>query len=414
MSDAPFTVIELTEMTVGLNRLARNLWWSWNHEAQEIFNELSPRSWQNLYHNAVAILHEVSDYELRMRLQDQDFAQRVKDVLGRFQAYLQDKNTWGHANAPALLTNPVAYFSAEFGFHESLPIAAGGLGILAGDHSKSASDLGLGFVGISLFYREGYFQQAFNQDNWQTEYYSLLNPRNLALEPVLDARGEPVVGVVEIATGQVYFHIWRVNVGRCAVYLLDTNRPENEPQFLDLTRRVYGGDRTTRIMQEILLGIGGVRMLRALGIQPSVFHMNEGHSAFLTLELMREQLAAGKSYADALAWTRAHCVFTTHTPVEAGHDRFDKNLIKYTLGRYMKSLRLPADNIMGLGQVRPNDENEPFCMTVLALKTSRAANGVSQLHGEVSRRMWKALYPDKTEDQVPIASITNGIHVLAG
>ena len=412
MSDAPLTVSELTEMTVGLNRLARNLWWSWNHEAQELFNELSPRSWQNLYHNAVAILHEVSDYELRVRLQDQDFAQRVKDVLRRFQAYLQDKNTWGHANAPALLTNPVAYFSAEFGFHESLPIAAGGLGILAGDHSKSASDLGLGFVGISLFYREGYFQQAFNQDNWQTEYYSLLNPRNLALEPVLDARGEPVVGVVEIATGQVYFHVWRVNVGRCVVYLLDTNRPENEPQFLDLTRRVYGGDRTTRIMQEILLGVGGVRMLRALGIQPSVFHMNEGHSAFLTLELMREQLAAGKSYADALAWTRAHCVFTTHTPVEAGHDRFDKNLIKYTLGRYMKSLRLPADNIMGLGQVRPNDENEPFCMTVLALKTSRAANGVSKLHGEVSRRMWKALYPDKTEDQVPIQSITNGIHVL--
>src|SRR6185436_4893219 len=248
---------------------------------QELFYELSPRGWQNLYHNAVAILHEVSEYELRMRLQDEEFASRVREVLRRFQAYISEKNTWTVQNAPVLLKNPVAYFSAEFGFHESLPIAAGGLGVLAGDHTKAASDLGLGFRGISLFYREGYFQQQINHENWQTEYYTLLNPRNLPMEPVLDAKREPLKLSVDIAMNQVYFQVWRVNVGRASIYLLDSNCPENEQRFRDLTLRVYGGDSTTRIMQEILLGIGGVRLFRALGVAPSVFHMNEGHAAFL-------------------------------------------------------------------------------------------------------------------------------------
>src|SRR5436190_11595654 len=309
---------ELAELTTGLNRLARNLWWTWDQEAQELFQELSPRGWQNLYHNAVAILHEVSDYELRVRLQDRDFAERVREVLKAFEAYIADNATWAHEHAPALRANPVAYFSAEFGFHETLPIAAGGLGVLAGDHAKSASDLGLGFMGISLFYREGYFQQAIDTNNWQTEYYTLLNPRNLPLEPVLNEKGEPLVCQVEIGMNQVAFQAWRVNVGRVPVYLLDTNRPENEQHFRDLTLRVYGGDSTTRIMQEILLGVGGVRLLRALGVRPSVFHMNEGHAAFLTFELVREKMSAGKGFADAMSETKAECIFTTHTPVEAG------------------------------------------------------------------------------------------------
>jgi glycogen phosphorylase len=219
MKHTALAAAELTEMTQGLNRLARNLWWTWNQEAQEIFNELSPRGWQNLYHNAVAILHEVSDYELRVRLQDEDFAQRVREVLRNFDNYLKDPNTWAAQNAPQLREQPVAYFSAEFGFHETLPISAGGLGVLAGDHAKAASDLGLGFQGISLFYREGYFQQAINQDNWQTEYYTLLNPKNLPVEPVLDAKGEPLVCSVRIAMSNVFFQAWRVNVGRCPVYL---------------------------------------------------------------------------------------------------------------------------------------------------------------------------------------------------
>ena len=412
MTTLPLSSAELTHLTTGLNRLARNLWWSWDQDAQEVFQELSPRGWQNLYHNAVAILHEVSDYELRVRLQEPGLAERVRTVLEHFDAYLTAKDTWGAQHAPLLKANPVAYFSAEFAFHETLPIAAGGLGALAGDHAKSASDLGLGFVGISLFYREGYFQQSVNHDNWQQESYTLLNPRNLPLEPVLDAKGEPLVCSVRLAGSTVRFHAWRVNVGRVPVYLLDANRPENEPHHRDLTNRVYGGDSTTRVLQEILLGVGGVRLLRALGVQPSTFHMNEGHAAFLTLELVREKLAAGKALDEALALTRSECLFTTHTPVEAGHDRFSSDLMAYAGQKFLASLKVTHEELMNLGRVRANDTSEPFCMTVLALKLSRAANGVSELHGAVSREMWCELYGTKDPNQVPIGHITNGIHLV--
>ena len=414
MSKKPLTREEVTELTTGLHRLARNLWWTWDQEAQEIFHELSPRCWQNLYHNAVAILHEVSAYELRVRLQGPFLGGRVRDVLQTFDAYMNDPSTWGHQYAPQLRRNPVAYFSAEFGFHETLPIAAGGLGVLAGDHAKSASDLGLGFIGISLFYREGYFQQAFDSNNWQTEYYTLLDPNNLPLEPVMNPakRDQPLVCQVEIDMHQVFFRVWRVNVGRVVVYLLDTNLPQNEQHFRDLTQRVYGGDSTTRIMQEVLLGIGGVRLLRALDVQPSVFHMNEGHAAFLTLELIREKMAARKNFQDAVAQTKAECIFTTHTPVEAGHDRFTPSLVDYALHEFRTKLPVPFSEVMGLGRVDPRNANEPFCMTVLALKLSRAANAVSELHGRVSRHMWRSLYPGRPVEQVPIGHITNGVHLL--
>ena len=315
MTNKPLTGEELSGLITGLHRVARNLWWTWDQEAQEIFHDLSPRGWQNLYHNAVAILHEVSDYELRVRLQDAEFADRVRAAIKAFDAYLNDTQTWAHKNAPELRRNPVAYFSAEFGFHETLPIAAGGLGILAGDHPKAASDLGIGFSGISLFYREGYFQQAVDANNWQTEYYTLLNPKNLPIEPVLDAKGEPVVCHVDIGMNQVAFQAWRASVGRGAVYLLDCNRPENEQHFRDLTLRVYGGDITTRVMQEILLGIGGIRLVRALGIQPSVYHMNEGHSAFLVLELLQRAMKDGNDRTASEALVRRRCIFTTHTPM---------------------------------------------------------------------------------------------------
>ena len=412
MTRTPLSAAELNELVAGLKKLSRNLWWCWDQEAQDLFQELSPRGWQNLFHNAVAVLHEVSDYELRMRLQDADFQERAKAVLRDFNAYLADQNTWCHHHAPALHKNPVAYYSAEFGFHESLPISAGGLGILAGDHAKSASDLGLGFVGISLFYREGYFQQAIDSNNWQTEFYNSVDPQNVPVEPVVDINGARVVCEVEIGMSQVFFQAWRVNVGRVPVYLLDTNLPQNEQHFRDLTLRVYGGDSTTRIMQEILLGIGGTRLLRKLGVQPSTFHMNEGHAAFLTLELIREKMAAGKNFADALAATKAECHFTTHTPVEAGHDRFTPALMDYAMQAYRVLMNVPLADIMALGRVNPADEHESFCMTVLALKVSRAANGVSELHGEVSREMWQGLYPGTPVDKVPIGSITNGIHLL--
>jgi len=412
MTREPLTVAELDELVAELHNLSRNLWWCWDQQAQDLFQELSPRAWQNLYHNPVAVLREVSGYELRVHLQETDFQQHARAVLHDFHDYLNEKNTWGRQHAPQLLEHPVAYFSAEFGLHESLPISAGGLGILAGDHAKSASDLGLGFVGVSLFYREGYFQQAIDANNWQTEYYSVVDPQNAPLEPVLNTDGHPIVCEVEIGMDRVQFGAWRVNVGRVPVYLLDTNLPANAQHIRELTSRVYAGDGTTRIMQEILLGIGGVRLLRQLGIQPSVFHMNEGHAAFLTLELIREKMAAGKNFQEAVAQTKSECIFTTHTPVEAGHDRFSPELMDYALQRYRAHWSVPLPEILALGRVQPENAQELFCMTVLALKASRAANAVSELHGQTSRQMWQSLYPDTPVEKVPIGHITNGIHLL--
>jgi len=406
------TGTELNELVAGLTKMSHNLWWCWNQEAQDLFYKLTPRGWQNLFHNPVAVLREVSEYELRVHLQEPGFADSVRAVLRDFEGYLNDQNTWAHKNAAQLHKNPVAYFSAEFGFHESLPISAGGLGILAGDHAKSASDLGLGFVGIGLFYREGYFQQAIDNNNWQTEFYNPIEPHNVPLEPVLNAEGERLVCNVEIGMNAVDFQVWRVNVGRVPVFLLDTNLPQNEQLYRDLTTRVYGGDSTTRIMQEVLLGVGGVRLLRALGVEPSTFHMNEGHAAFLTLELIREKIAAGKTFAEAQALTKQECLFTTHTPVEAGHDRFTPDLMSYAMQRYLGQLPVKLSEILALGRVHPENAQEPFCMTVLALKHSRAANGVSELHGQVSRHMWQALYLGVAEKDVPIGHITNGIHLL--
>jgi glycogen phosphorylase len=403
---------ENVDLLARLRCLAKNLWWTWNQECQEIFQELSPRGWQDLYHNAIAVLRDISEYELSMRLQDPVFNRRVRGLLATFDAYMNDKDTWAARNAPALVENPVAYFTAEYGFHETLPIAAGGLGILSGDHARSASDLGLGLAGISLFYREGYFQQAINRENWQTEYFSPLKPDSLPLEPVLTKSGERLVCEVEINLAQVHFQAWKVNVGRCPIYLLDANRPENEPFYRDLTLHVYGGDSSTRIMQELLLGLGGVRLLRALDIQPSLYHMNEGHVAFIALELMREKIEQGCSPEEALARTRRQCVFTTHTPVEAGHDRFSPDLVKYALQRFQPRVTPSFRELMALGRVDPQNENESFCMTVLALKTSRSANAVSELHGHVSRKMWQPLYPDKSVDEVPIGHITNGVHLM--
>jgi len=403
---------ETAELLAKLKRLAGNLWWTWNQECQEIFQDLSPRGWQDLYHNAVAVLQDISEYELRTRLRDPVLARKVRGVLSTFETYMDQKDTWAFRNAPALIDNPVAYFTAEYGFHETLPIAAGGLGILSGDHARSASDLGIDLVGISLFYREGYFQQSINGDNWQTEYYVPLRPESLPLEPVLNPDGKRYVGQVEINLANVHFQVWKVHVGRCPVYLLDSNRPENESFYRDLTLHVYGGDSSTRIMQEMLLGVGGIRLLRDLGIRPSLYHMNEGHVAFLALELMREKIAGGNSFDEALSETRRECVFTTHTPVEAGHDRFSPDLMKYAFQRFLPQINASFDDLMSLGRIDPVNREEPFCMTVLALKTSRSANAVSELHGRISRKMWQPLYPGKSEHEVPIGHITNGIHLV--
>jgi len=393
-----------------LHELAYNLWRSWNPAAQRIFKELSPFFWEDSNHNAVEVMNFVSGRELRGRLQDPEFYEKVDAVCRTFQDYMKARSTWAGKSTPWLKNAPVAYFSAEFGLHESLRIYSGGLGMLAGDHAKSASDLGVPFVGIGIFYRHGYFRQHISREGWQQEMYPAYDPERLPLRRVADKRGNPVICTLQIGSTEVAYQAWVVEVGRVRLYLLDTNLPQNGQFFRDLSGHVYGGDQSNRIGQEILLGIGGVRLIRKLRIAPSVFHMNEGHSSFLTLELLREQLQTKKSLLEAEAFVRRRCVFTTHTPVPAGHDRFDRGLIEGNLGHLATTMGMSADDIMNYGRIHSGNQSEPFCMTVLALKMSRAANGVSQLHGRVSQDMWKDLYPETPVSKVPIGSVTNGVH----
>ncbi|HUI64547.1 MAG TPA: alpha-glucan family phosphorylase [Bacteroidota bacterium] len=393
-----------------LQELAYNLWWSWNPAAQQIFEELSPYVWESSNHNPVEVLQWVSKHELHVRLQNPAFHTRVSAVLREYDAYVGNKRTWTAKSGPTLRESSIAYFSAEFGLHESLRIYSGGLGVLAGDHAKSASDLGLPLVGMTLFYRHGYFQQQISGDGWQMERYPSFDPARLPISPVLDKKGERIICSVEIGTDHVQVQAWAIRVGRITVYMLDTDLTTNEQKFRDLTAHVYGGDNWTRIAQEIVLGIGGVRMLRAMGVKPLTFHMNEGHSAFLTLELLRERLAAGGDLSDAETFVRQQCVFTTHTPVPAGHDRFDGGLMTVAFPAFIQTSGLSLDQLMRYGREHPDNPDEPFTMTVLALRFCRSANGVSELHGKVSQNMWKNLYPQMPVDKIPIGHVTNGIH----
>ncbi len=403
-----FSTAQLVE---GLHSLSKNMWWTWNVDAQAIFRELSPMLWRKTNHNAVTMLADVSSHELEARLGNPDFAQRVKKVIEEFNSYMADKKTWAAKNAKHV-KGTIAYFSAEFGVHESVRIYSGGLGILAGDHTKSASDLGIPFVGISLFYREGYFEQRLTVDGWQQEQYVPVDYKKQPTELVVDKNGNPIVCEVQIGFNAVKFVARKLQVGRSIILLLDTNLPENEENHRNITAHVYGGDSATRIAQEIVLGIGGVRMLRAMGITPSTFHMNEGHSAFLTLELLREEIAKGVSLEKAKEHVKKECIFTTHTPVPAGHDRFNKDIMTFVFERRVKDYGMTMDELMAFGSEHPENPNEQFCMTVLCLKMSRTANGVSELHGAVSRDMWKFMYPKiKKVDDVPIGYITNGVHV---
>jgi starch phosphorylase len=396
----------------GIHQLVYNIWWTWNPNAQDLFKSLSEESWVRSHHNAISVIKALSPEELAATLYSAHIRRRAESVIEEYESYLNDTNTWAASHGPKLKSNPIVYFSAEFGLHESLPIYSGGLGILAGDMIKSASDLGLPFIGISLFYRSGYFHQRVNNDGWQEEVYPSIEPSKLPVELVTDRRGEPIVCELQIAHSRVTFHAWRVRVGRCTLYLLDTNRPENDLHWREITSRVYGGDHSTRVSQELVLGVGGVRFLRELGVKPSVYHLNEGHSSFLLLELLREQLEAGKTLDKAKELARKQAVFTTHTPVPAGHDRFTADLLDHLMHAWPGKLGLTFDQFMDLGRVKAGDQLEPFCMTVLALKLTHAANGVSELHGHVSREMWRGLYGDCPEEKVPIGHITNGVHIL--
>jgi starch phosphorylase len=392
--------------------LAQNLWWSWDEESVSLFRELDPLRWRECDHNPILLLQQMPTAQLEARASQLALHGRINYAYRRLREYLESKHTWGGENASVLGARPVAYFSAEFGLHESLPVYSGGLGILAGDHLKSASDLGIPLVGIGLYYDQGYFRQRLDIDGWQHEDYLDVDSRVLPIQPATTRSGAPLTVEIETRTGRILARVWRVSVGRNTLLLLDSNVDGNSPEDRQLTSRLYGGDERVRIRQELVLGVGGARALAALDLSPGVVHLNEGHSAFAALELIRRRMTSeGVDVAEASRRVAAHVVFTTHTPVPAGHDRFAPALIEEHLGPLRDALGLSHDDIMAFGRVNPQDQGEQFCMTVLALKACRRANAVSSLHGHVSRAMWMPLHPGLREDQVPIGHITNGVHV---
>jgi glycogen phosphorylase len=392
--------------------LARNLWWSWDHDAASIFRDLDPVRWRQLNQNPVSLLAEFPLAKLETRAAELVLHSRINYACRRLQEYLQADRTWGTRHAGVLRPSPVAYFSAEFGLHESLPVYSGGLGVLAGDHIKSASDLGIPLVGIGLFYGQGYFRQRLDRGGWQQEEYLETDVNQLPLDAAIGKNGRPVVVQIKTRGGSIHAKVWRVKVGRCDLFLLDSDVEGNAPDDRKLTSRLYGGDARTRIRQELVLGVGGFRALTAMGIQPGVLHLNEGHSGFALLEAIRTRMEEeGIGFDAAAPRVSREVVFTTHTPVPAGHDRFHPDLIEEHLGPMRESLDLSQESLMGLGREDSNNQHETFCMTVLGLKLSRRANAVSALHGEVSRAMWTGLCPAKPEDEVPIGHITNGVHV---
>jgi starch phosphorylase len=394
-----------------LAALAQNLWWSWDEEATAIFRDLDPALWRACDHNPIVLLQQTPSEQLENRASELALHGRINYAYRRMQEYLQSKDTWGEQHASVLGARPVAYFSAEFGLHESLPIYSGGLGILAGDHLKSASDLGIPLVGIGLYYDQGYFRQRLDGHGWQHEDYLDVDSRTLPIQPAM-RNGAPLSVEIETRTGRIVARVWRISVGRTTLLLLDSNVEGNPPEDRTLTSRLYGGDQRVRIRQELLLGVGGARALAALGISPGVVHLNEGHSAFAALELIRRRMETeGIDVGEATRRVAARVVFTTHTPVPAGHDRFSAHLVEEHLGPLRDALGLSYDALLSYGRVNPYDHAEEFCMTVLALKSCRRANAVSSLHGHVSRAMWMPLYPGSREDHVPIGHITNGVHV---
>src|SRR6516165_7637606 len=392
--------------------LARNLWWSWDPDSTSLFLDLDPIRWRELHHNPVALLSEIPLEEIERRAEEQVLHSRINYAYRRLREYLENDHTWGTRHAGILRPRPVGYFSAEFGLHESIPIYSGGLGVLAGDHIKSASDLGIPLIGIGLFYGQGYFRQRLDRNGWQQEEYLETEVAHVPMEVAIGQNGEPVVVQIETRSGPIRARVWRLKVGRCDLLLLDSNLPGNAPEDRDLTSRLYGGDGRVRIRQELLLGVGGFRALRALGITPGVLHLNEGHSAFAVLEAVRSRMQEeGIRLDEAVRRVSREVVFTTHTPVPAGHDRFHPDLMEEHLGPLREALQISHERLMEFGRENPANPYEEFCMTILGLKVSRRANAVSALHGEVSRAMWTGLYPDKFEDEVPIGHITNGVHV---
>src|SRR6266566_3311823 len=392
-----------------LREMSFNLWWTWEPAARRLFRHLDPELWNRTNHNPVRMLPLSRQSRLEELSQDKNFLRELKQIFEEFEKYLGRHDTYGKTGAGSAIKNPIAYFSAEFGFHESIPNYSGGLGILAGDHCKSASDLDLNFVAIGLLYRHGYFRQQIDKDGVQAAINLNQNFYHL---PIREARrGEMKLLIsVLILDREVFARVWELRVGRVNVYLLDTDIPENNPEDRRITAELYGGDLEMRMRQEIMLGIGGVKALAALGIQPDVFHMNEGHSAFLALERIRLNVVEKKlDFYSALQLVAAANVFTTHTPVPAGNDSFSREMMQKYFGKFARELNIPFDELFSFDHTRLNPD-DPFSMTILALRLSRHANGVSKLHREVSRSLWKDVWSGVPSHEVPITHVTNGIH----
>ncbi|NJB67125.1 starch phosphorylase [Desulfobaculum xiamenense] len=407
-----FSVVpRLPENLKPLWDLAYNLLFSWNGNIVDLFSRIDARLWRMSENNPVRFINSLGQETLEELSGDELFLSRMHETVDELRAYLS--RTTSVVDFPGATPGQpvVAYFSFEFGLSPCLPIYSGGLGILAGDHLKSASDLNVPLVGIGLCYQQGYFRQRLTPDGWQHERYPVYDFEQMPITLVKDADARPVTFTIDLQDRKLIVQIWKAAVGRVNLYLMDTNIPENPPEFRQLTTRLYGGDWEMRLQQEILLGIGGIKALAALGLEPRIIHMNEGHSAFAGLERIRLFMKdCGMSYEAAVELAASSCVFTTHTPVPAGNDRFPPDLMQRYLEPYARELGLAFKVFLALGREDPRDDAEPFCMTVLALRLSRFNNGVSELHGHVSRNMWKRVWPQFPTEDVPIGSITNGVH----
>jgi starch phosphorylase len=394
-----------------LYELAYNLWWSWHPEARALYSTLDPQLWEEVGHNPVRFLSLVQPAYLEQAAENADYLQQYDSVIADFDHYMHPSaaETWFNSTYPEHAEHIIAYFSAEFGLHESLPIYSGGLGILSGDHCKEASDLGLPMVGVGFLYPQGYFTQRITRDGVQEAFYEKLQFSEAPAIPATDANGNEIIISVDLPGRRLYAKIWKLQVGRIPLYLMDTDVAPNAPNDRELSARLYAGDREMRIAQEIVLGIGGVRALRALNISPSAWHLNEGHAAFLSLERCRELVATGMSFNEAREIVRANSLFTTHTPVPAGNDTFNYDLVDRYFGPYWGQLGLNRDQFMEIAR-EDHGWGPTYGMTVLALRLTGQHNGVSKLHGAVSRKMWQFLWPGLDTDEVPIGSITNGIH----
>jgi starch phosphorylase len=423
-----------------LERISWNYWWSWSAEGAGVFRDLDTELWDEWEHNPRLLLEKASPYRLAEMATDPVYIERVrrlaeqfdhymtatvappadlrseisdlKSQISNFKSQISDRGPSQTVTSAITPEHPVVYFCAEYGVHNSLPLYSGGLGVLAGDHLKSASDLGLPLVAVGLLYHYGYFRQRLNPEGWQEEFYGETDPAQLPLHQIKTRDGATLLVEVLIRGRFVRAQVWRADIGRVPLYLLDTNIAANQETDRWVTGHLYGGDRETRIVQEMLLGIGGVTLLRKLDIQPAVFHLNEGHSAFLTLELARELIQSqGLSFVEAAKLVRERCVFTTHTPVAAGNDEFEVDLLTRSFGSsYEEELGLTREEFVALGRTDPNNPGEPYGLTPLAIRMCRSTNGVSRKHGEVSRALWQKLWPEDTVEQVPITHVTNGVH----